>query len=134
MRYEDLCRDPGGTVAALADWLGLPLHPAGAGPDLQPVSSFLPAYTRHQHGLIGSRPRTDRIDAWRGQLQAWQQADLEERLGELMAMTGYVPDPLPAAGQRRAGLWRRQLQPLLRTVQGRWRHRWRQRLHSGGLG
>ncbi|MEB3332983.1 MAG: hypothetical protein VKI83_10885, partial [Synechococcaceae cyanobacterium] len=142
--YEDLCRDPDGTLGALADWLGLepPMAAAaGGGPDAaapelprQPVSGFLPAYTRHQHGLIGSRPRSDRIDAWRGQLQSWQQADLEEQLGELMTMLGYPPDPQPAGGQRQAGLWRRQLQPLLRRLQGRLRHRWRQRLHSGGLG
>lgn len=146
VRYEDLCRDPEGMIGDLAGWLGLPLPATGAAPGsgraaaeagdgsgLRPVSDFLPAYTRHQHGLIGSPPRTDRIDAWRGQLQAWQQAELEERLGELMAMAGYLPDPMPAAGPRRPGPWRRQLQPLLRTLQGRLRHRWRQGNHSRNL-
>lgn len=132
VRYEDLCLEPERILAELADWLGLSL-PAIDAP-LKPVSAFLPTYTVHQHGLIGSPPRPDRIHAWRTQLELWQQRELEIRLGELMTFAGY---PLEAADagpdERRAGLWRRQLRPLLRTVQGRFRHRRRQRRHNGEL-
>ena len=132
VRYEDLCRDPQRTLAELADWLGL--ESPAAEQSLQPVHDFLPAYTVHQHALIGSPPRTDRIEAWRHQLSPWQQRQLESRLGELMTLAGYPPDaPPPAAGERPPGLWRLQLLPLLRSLRGRIRHRRRQRLHGGQL-
>ena len=132
VRYEDLCREPERTLAQLAGWLGLALPVADQ--PLRPVSDFLPAYTVHQHGLIGSPPRADRIEAWRSQLPPWQQRRLESRLGELMTLAGYLPDaPAPAAGERPPGPWRLQVLPLLRRVKGRLRHRRRQRRHGGQL-
>lgn len=132
VRYEDLCREPERVVRELADWLGLAM-PSSSEP-LKPVSTFLPSYTVHQHGLIGSSPRADRINAWRSQLAPWQHRELEGRLGELMAMTGYPPDAPPlAAGEHAPGLWRRHLWPLLCSVRGRMRHRRRQRNHGGDI-
>lgn len=127
VHYEQLCREPEQVISALADWLGLPLPEAA----LQPVSGFLPRYTLHQHGLIGSHPHPDRIDAWRLRLAPWQQRQIESRLLELMVSVGYAPDaPSPAPGERPPGPWRRWVQPSLRRLHGRIRHRLHQRRHG----
>ncbi|MFM7087552.1 MAG: sulfotransferase family protein [Cyanobium sp.] len=142
LSYEQLCRDPDGVIRELADWLSLPLAAepgttsAGAPhpPAIQPVSNFLPAYTRHQHSLIGCRPQVARIDAWRRELEPWQIQEIEERLEELMILLGYSLESPAQSPQARPGPWRRQLLPLLRSIQGRLRHRHRQRRASGKLG
>ncbi|MBD1194208.1 sulfotransferase [Vulcanococcus sp. Clear-D1] len=132
VHYEDLCRHPEDTLKHVAAWLGLTMPTNRA--LLQPTCDFLPRYTRHQHQRIGERPQVERINAWRGQLEPWQQRELEGRLGELMALMGYPADAEPPRpGDHPPSLWQRRIWPLVRALRGRIRHRRHQRLHAQQL-
>jgi Sulfotransferase family len=118
VRYEDLVRDPGGSLEAICPLLGLEFEPAMAGTGR--VS--LPAYTHGQHALVGSAPDPARIDAWRARLSARDVAVIEAEVRDVPAMLGYELDgePPAIAASSSPGEF---LAVAVRTAKQRWRHR-----------
>jgi Sulfotransferase family len=132
VRYEDLVRDPRGTLEQLCPALELELEP-GMG---EASATSLPAYTKGQHALVGRAPDPARIEAWRGQLSAAEVATIEAEVRDVPTMLGYELDGEPpviaspgSASEFVAG--------ALRTARQRLRHRARIRRglsHSAGTG
>jgi hypothetical protein len=123
--YEELVRDPGGTLERLCPALGLEFEPAMAG--ASEVS--LPSYTHGQHALVGSAPDPTRIDAWRQKLSAAEVATIEAEVRDVPTMLGYELDgQAPVIGA--PGSPGEFLGGALRTARQRLRHRSRIRRAS----
>lgn len=88
IRFEDLVRDPAGTLADLRARLVLP--PGGV--DGAGTPEFVvDAYSRAQHHRVAEPPDPSRIDAWEQVLRPWQVEAFERRTGDLLALLGYAP-------------------------------------------
>jgi hypothetical protein len=120
--YEELVRDPRGTLARLCPLVGLEFEPTM----VESVNAHLPAYTQKQHALVGKPPDPARIDAWRSKLSARDLAVIEGELREVQVMLGYESStPMPAiAGSSSAHEF---LASALQIAHQRWRHRTRVR-------
>lgn len=85
VRYEDLVRDPAGTLASVCDFLGIPYRD-----DMVNARDYrVGAYEAEQQRLVAGPPQPDRIEAWREQLTMRQIRDFERATGELLEYLGY---------------------------------------------
>ena len=83
--YESLVSAPEPTLQLLCEWLGLAYQPA-----MVTGSGFkVPAYTRNQHGLIGTPADPRRIDGWLTKLTAREIELFEYVTGDLLVHLGY---------------------------------------------
>jgi hypothetical protein len=127
--YEELVRDPGGTLERLCPALGLEFEPAMTGGG----EVGLPSYTHGQHALVGSAPDPGRIDAWRQKLSAAEVAMIEAEVRDVPTMLGYELDgQAPVIGA--PGSPGEFLGGALRTARQRLRHRSRVRRAARGGG
>lgn len=85
VRYEDLVREPEKTMKELCSFLGITYQPAMAGGK----GFHVPDYTAIQHSLIGSRPDSKQIEAWRQLLTSRQVEIFESIAGNLLSTLGY---------------------------------------------
>ncbi|MEL7170406.1 MAG: sulfotransferase, partial [Bacteroidota bacterium] len=87
VRYEDLVRDPDHALQTLCTQIGVPFSAEMA----EGKGFDVPAYTQGQHRLVGGRPDSSRIDAWRSALTKREIALFERKAGGLLALLGYAP-------------------------------------------
>lgn len=86
LRYEDLVLDDGAALAELAQALGAEPRAPGEG------SSFLDRVAeaeRHLHAHVADKPKAERIDRWRGEVDARDCDLLQEMVREGMEALGY---------------------------------------------
>jgi len=86
LRYEDLVRDETGELARLARALGAERRGEGES------SNFLDRVAeaeRHLHAHVAARPSAERIDRWRGELDARDGDLLQEMVRDGMTALGY---------------------------------------------
>lgn len=88
VRFEDVVRQPGPTLAALCDRLGVPFDEAM----LHRRDYRVQAYTADQHALVSRPPDPARTTAWRTTLTPRQVEIFEARTGELLRYLGYPTD------------------------------------------
>lgn len=95
VRYEDLVRNPAGTLAPVCDFLGMPYRG-----DMVVARDYrVGAYEQQQQRLVAGPPQPGRIEAWREELTMRQIRDFEQATGELLEYLGY-PLVLGAAAPR----------------------------------
>ncbi|MDQ4078226.1 MAG: sulfotransferase [Chloroflexota bacterium] len=83
--YEGLVADPAPSLQKICHFLGIDYQPR-----MVEANGFtVPQYTASQHTLIGSPPRTDRINAWESILTARQVEIFESRAGSFLHQLGY---------------------------------------------
>ncbi|MGE0824518.1 MAG: sulfotransferase [Candidatus Binatia bacterium] len=87
VRYEDLVRDPHGTLQDLCAVFGIPFDSAMS----QANGFHVPQYTAGQHALIGQRPDLARVDGWKKQLTTRQVEIFESVTTDLLESLGYTP-------------------------------------------
>jgi len=85
VHYEELVREPEKTMRELCSFLGIAYQPAMKGGK----GFHVPDYTANQHSLIGSRPDSKKIEAWRQLLSSRQVEIFESIAGNLLAELGY---------------------------------------------
>ncbi|WP_405230056.1 sulfotransferase family protein [Lentisalinibacter sediminis] len=85
VRYEDLVSDSESELTRICEWLGVAYEHSM----LERNNATLPAYTKGQHGLVGRKPRVERISAWRSSLTSKQIDIFETLTGDLLEMLGY---------------------------------------------
>ena len=86
VKYEDLVLQPEKSLQIICDFSGIRFVPGmifGKG-------FKVPEYTKIKHGLVGSEPKTERIDTWERELADWQIYQIENSLHDLMGMMGYT--------------------------------------------
>lgn len=83
--YEDVLTLSEKTIRRICDYCGIEFEDRM----LEGSDFKIPAYTKKQHKLIGSRPDVSRLNAWREVLDVWQIAQIEEVVGDLMELVGY---------------------------------------------
>lgn len=127
--YEELVRDPAGTLERLCAQLDLELEPAMAGGG----EVGLPSYTHGQHALVGRAPDPARIEGWRQKLSAAEVATIEAEVRDVPTMLGYELDgEAPVIGAPSSpGEF---ISGTLRTARQRLRHRSRVRRAARGDG
>jgi hypothetical protein len=95
VRYEDLVREPGRTLASVCEFLDMPFRD-----DMVQARDYrVGAYEKDQQRLVAGPPQPSRIDAWREDLTMRQIRDFERATGELLEYLGY-PLVLGAAARR----------------------------------
>lgn len=104
LRYEDLVRDPEGTVRGVTTFLGLSYEPTML--DM----AAAPTYRRKLAAGVDATPGTplitaDHIGDYRGRIPAGEQAFLERVLGSEMRHLGYAPDRARLGGRAAAAYW-----------------------------
>ena len=85
VQYEAVLNQPREQLQGLADFLELPFHPAME----QPTGLRLPAFTRLDHQLIGSRLVSTRADRWRQHIKRRDIEIFEGQTGDLLPLLGY---------------------------------------------
>lgn len=103
IRYEDIVREPEASMRRCADFIGIEYHPSM----LTTMGLRLPRFTHYQHGLIGSLPNPDRIDAWRKKLTPRQIEVFESVNADLLRYLGYPllsPRPRPLSTAAKVGM------------------------------
>lgn len=83
--YEDIVISPEKTIRKVCEFCGIEFEDTM----LSGGGFRLPAYTKKQHKLVGSRPDQSRLDAWQKTLDIWQIAQIEDVIGDLMELMGY---------------------------------------------
>lgn len=101
LRYEDVVRDPVGTVRELCAFIGEAFEPA--------MLQLADAPTYRAKLLAGSSDGTlitaDHIGDYHGRLSADELAFLQSQLGTRMRRHGYELDLVPMSGAQRARYW-----------------------------
>ena len=98
VRYEDLVTDLQKQVRGVLRFLGA--SDAKAATD---YANRIPASQQHLHAHVGKRPMTQRIDAWRQELEAVEIAAIQRVLGRTLAQAGYAPLRSLSLGLRQEG-------------------------------
>jgi hypothetical protein len=129
VRYEDLVRDPEGTLPGLQSALGLPSDATA----VTRREFAVDAYSLRQHRLVDGPPDATRVDAWVSALTSRQIETFERRTGDLLALLGY--EPLHGATARSPERGSRLLETLVgearRQLVDRPRRRWREHRSLG---
>jgi Sulfotransferase family len=85
IHYENLVRDPEGTVKKLCAVLAIPYEPAMC----QGTGFQVPKYGLKQQALVGSPPNSARANAWEQELTPRQIEIFESLAGDLLVSLGY---------------------------------------------
>ena len=102
VRYEDLVLDCESQVRALCAFLNLDFQPGMLHAD----GFKVPSYTTNQHGLVGSKPQSTRVQAWERALTRRQIEIFESIAGEMLRFLGYeLKFGRSARGATRAEKW-----------------------------
>lgn len=85
VHFEDLANNPVFECTRICDFIGIPFEKTMlSGKDYK-----LPAYTRTQHQLVGTKPDTTRIDGWKQSLTAKEVMYFESMTYDVLDMLGY---------------------------------------------
>jgi Sulfotransferase family len=129
VQYEALLTQPSKQLARLADFLGVPDHPAMQAP----TGLRLPAFTRVDHTLIGARLARSRGDRWQQHLNRRDIEIFEGQTGDLLPLLGYDlvcgPHPRALGGFEKLRLT---IQDHGRRLIGQFRFAQRRRRHLKG--
>lgn len=83
--YEDIVAAPEKAMKDICGFCGIEFSSSV----LSGGGFRLPDYTKKQHKLVGLKPDPCRLNAWKESLDAWQIAEIEELIGDLMELVGY---------------------------------------------
>lgn len=118
--YERIVGDSEAALRELSAFLGLGFDPGM----LEGRGFVVPRFTRMQHALVGKRPDSARIDAWRDYLRPREIEQFEALVGPLLTYLGY--ERIAGARARLPSFSesvRLTLHDQLRGVVNRWRFR-----------
>ena len=129
VHYEQLVSDPAGTVKDLCRFCDITFDNA----ILNGKGFLVPAYTREQHALVGSKPQASRATEWKSKLSSRQIEIFEAEAGGLLQLLGYSTLYWPAAEKQNAyEKWSARLRKLAVAPYNRARHK-RRRGHVGNV-
>ena len=80
----------------------------------------VPGFTVNQHALVGKRPDSSRLDAWRSKLKPREIEIIESLAGDTLTRLGY---PTEHAGRARRPAGVEQLVLTVQELYRRWRNR-----------
>lgn len=87
VKYEDLVLNPEQTLKLICEFINLDYQPHM----INGTGFNLPAYTRKQHMLVGSKPDPSRINAWENNLSSREIEIFENITGDMLTYLGYRP-------------------------------------------